>query len=242
MTRKLKVSAALLLTAAAAGGISAQAENGDVIGYVYSTDIIAELNAFALDGKMAAAIEDIGDNRTYSGYGGSYIWNSEDRIISLDVTAGQYGGFRREPVGDGSYVNRMEQLSESTVLENVIVGRLDDKYALIDRAKGEYIIPYTDEYSIKSAGLLLKKYEYTTDVLDTGGNMLFSLYDNVKSVSEFSGGTARVVDQYSKAYYVDEEGNNIFSHKFDAIEKLDENTYIAVDGGQLVLLINGADK
>ncbi len=56
---------------------------------IYYSDIKVYLNGyliktFSLNGKMAAAIEDIGNNDEFSKYKAKYSWNEFSRIISLD--------------------------------------------------------------------------------------------------------------------------------------------------------------
>lgn len=63
---------------------------GTPIGEIYDTDIKTifrgkELNAYALDGKMAVEIEELGWDGEFSDIGGKYIWNAEDRTISLEM-------------------------------------------------------------------------------------------------------------------------------------------------------------
>ncbi len=63
---------------------------GRVLGDVYETDIVTyfrgtKIPCFALNGKMAVAIEDVGDDRKWSEYGAKYTWDAQNRTISLDV-------------------------------------------------------------------------------------------------------------------------------------------------------------
>ncbi len=62
---------------------------GKKIGNIYETDIKTyllgrEIKAYALNGKVAVAIEDIGYDNEFSPYGGKYIWNADTRTISLE--------------------------------------------------------------------------------------------------------------------------------------------------------------
>lgn len=63
---------------------------GRVVGNVYETDITTyfrgiKIPCFALNGKMAVAIEDMGNDKEWSQYGAKYVWDAENRTISLDV-------------------------------------------------------------------------------------------------------------------------------------------------------------
>lgn len=63
---------------------------GKIIGKVYESDIKTliqgkEVPSYSLNGKMAVAIEDLGGDNTFSDILGRYIWNPEDRTISLEV-------------------------------------------------------------------------------------------------------------------------------------------------------------
>jgi hypothetical protein len=62
---------------------------GDVIGYIYKTDIKTiiydyEIPSCNIGGKMAVAIEDLGNDGSFSEIGGKYIWDGENRTISLE--------------------------------------------------------------------------------------------------------------------------------------------------------------
>lgn len=63
---------------------------GSVVGKIYETDIKTifrgkELNAYSLNGKMAIEIEELGCDNEFSDIGGKYIWNEEERTISLEM-------------------------------------------------------------------------------------------------------------------------------------------------------------
>ena len=62
---------------------------GTIIGNIYKTDIKTytkgkEVPCYALNGKMAVAIEDLGDDKALSDIGGKYTWNPAERTISLE--------------------------------------------------------------------------------------------------------------------------------------------------------------
>ncbi len=62
---------------------------GKVVGHTYETDIVTylyneKLPTFALNGKMAVAIEDLGADQEFSDIGGKYVWDPEARTISLE--------------------------------------------------------------------------------------------------------------------------------------------------------------
>lgn len=64
-------------------------KTGEIVGNIYKTDIKTyfrgkELTSFALDGKMAVIIEELGADSTFSSIGGKYIWNPGKRTIELE--------------------------------------------------------------------------------------------------------------------------------------------------------------
>lgn len=61
---------------------------GRKVGNIYETDIRTyiynkELSPYSLDGRMAVAIEELGDDNTFSDIGGKYIWDPDARTINL---------------------------------------------------------------------------------------------------------------------------------------------------------------
>ncbi len=63
---------------------------GVVVGKIYETDIKTifrgkELTAYSLNGKMAIEIEELGNDNEFSDIGGKYVWNADDRTISLEM-------------------------------------------------------------------------------------------------------------------------------------------------------------
>lgn len=65
-------------------------KSGVPVGKIYETDIKTifrgkELTAYSLNGKMAVEIEELGFDNEFSDIGGKYIWNAEDRTISLEM-------------------------------------------------------------------------------------------------------------------------------------------------------------
>lgn len=72
------------------GGNTEAQKQGKVIGNIYETDIKTyyrgkELTSYSLNGKMAVVVEDLGADNTFSEIGGKYIWNAENRSISLET-------------------------------------------------------------------------------------------------------------------------------------------------------------
>jgi len=64
-------------------------KSGKVIGNIYETDIRTsiydvEIPSYNIGGKTAVAIEDLGHNGEFSPIGGKFVWNDQDRTISLD--------------------------------------------------------------------------------------------------------------------------------------------------------------
>ncbi len=62
---------------------------GKIIGSIYETDIKATvydvvLPSYNIGGKTAVAIEDLGCDGGFSNIGGRYIWNDEERTLSLE--------------------------------------------------------------------------------------------------------------------------------------------------------------
>ena len=67
----------------------ATAKVGAKLGNTYETDIATyvydkQITAYSLNGKMAVAIEDLGGDNTFNELGGKYVWNAENRTISLE--------------------------------------------------------------------------------------------------------------------------------------------------------------
>ncbi|MBE7054310.1 MAG: hypothetical protein E7391_08585 [Ruminococcaceae bacterium] len=63
---------------------------GEVVGNIYETDIKVifrgkEIESYSLNGKMAVAVEDLGLDNTFSQIGGKFIWDENNRTISLEV-------------------------------------------------------------------------------------------------------------------------------------------------------------
>ena len=63
---------------------------GKIIGNTYESDIKVYLNGypvktFSLNGKMAVAIEDFGNDNSFSKYNAKYIWDDTNRIIHLEI-------------------------------------------------------------------------------------------------------------------------------------------------------------
>ena len=70
-------------------GGDVQGRVGDIVGSVYETDIKTyfydnELSSYNIGGKTCVAIEDLGDDNTFSTIGGKYVWDPVNRTISLD--------------------------------------------------------------------------------------------------------------------------------------------------------------
>lgn len=62
---------------------------GKVVGKIYETDIKTSIYdvtvpTYNIGGKTAVAIEELGCDREFSSIGGKYIWNEEERTISLE--------------------------------------------------------------------------------------------------------------------------------------------------------------
>lgn len=80
---------------------------GKVVGNIYESDIKVyfrgkEMTAFSLDGKMAVIIEELGMNNAFSETGGKYIWNPEERTITLE-SAYRYPYSMRTMLEDAGY-------------------------------------------------------------------------------------------------------------------------------------------
>lgn len=62
---------------------------GKIIGNVYETDIVTSIYdvaipSYNIGGKTAVALEDLGDNGSFSPIGGKFIWDAKARTISLE--------------------------------------------------------------------------------------------------------------------------------------------------------------
>lgn len=142
---------------------------GTKLGNTYETDIKVYLNgrilpAYAIDGKMAVAIEDMGGDQVFNEVGGKYKWNPETRTISLEyiyyrdvkeildekhlvlyVTADENGdlqaNFVQEPVRYGYvHINKPELLDKEpkpVYFYGEIIGYMFEPYqALLDVVNG----------------------------------------------------------------------------------------------------------
>lgn len=68
---------------------------GNISGKIYESDINVYLNglkikAFALNGKMAVAVEDFGNDNSFSQYNAKYTWDEVSRTISLEILIHNY--------------------------------------------------------------------------------------------------------------------------------------------------------
>lgn len=88
-----------LLTGATILSAGAYAVNGDIVGKIYSTDIVAYINdrevtSYNIGGKTAVVIEDLectGADDKAVRYGIDYSYNDEERLLT--VTTNGYGGY-----------------------------------------------------------------------------------------------------------------------------------------------------
>ena len=65
-------------------------KSGTPVGNIYQTDINVyyrgnKLTAYSLNGKMAVEIEQLGDDNSFSDIGGKFVWNPDNRTISLET-------------------------------------------------------------------------------------------------------------------------------------------------------------
>ena len=115
---------------------------GTKLGNTYETDIKVYLNgrilpAYAIDGKMAVAIEDMGGDQKFNEVGGKYKWNPETRTISLEYI---YYRDVKEVLKDFKSVSAHGQIYFDNVVidrENEIVTFRYDKDYKIDLKTGE---------------------------------------------------------------------------------------------------------
>ena len=64
-------------------------KSGMVVGKIYETDIKTyfrgkELTSYSLNGKMAVVVEELGGDNTFSELGTKFIWNEDERTISVE--------------------------------------------------------------------------------------------------------------------------------------------------------------
>lgn len=74
---------------------------GKVMGNIYKTDIKTlvydvVVPTYNIGGKTAVAIEDLGYDKEFSPIGGKYIWNGEERTISLEFLYSKWGEFSED--------------------------------------------------------------------------------------------------------------------------------------------------
>lgn len=80
------------------GKVQSKTKPGKVIGNIYKTDIKTlvydvVVPTYNIGGKTAVAIEDLGYDKKFSPIGGKYIWDAEERTISLEFLYGRWGSF-----------------------------------------------------------------------------------------------------------------------------------------------------
>ncbi len=83
------------------GKVQSKTKPGKVIGNIYKTDIKTlvydvVVPTYNIGGKTAVAIEDLGYDKKFSPIGGKYIWNAEDRTISLEFLYSKWGEFSED--------------------------------------------------------------------------------------------------------------------------------------------------
>ncbi len=157
--KKLLFTAAVC--AALAGGLSAAAEIGDVVGYVYSTDILATVNSvpipsYSLDGKTAIALRDL------ENYGFNVTYDDSVRVALVDFA----------PWG----INPIEGVERGTVgeivgevLETDIVAYINGEYVPTHNIGGhlvaaiEDIAPWGDGSEFAAYGYAKTGMTYTWD-------------------------------------------------------------------------------
>lgn len=71
------------------GKMSYNQKPGTPVGKIYETDIKTyfrgkELTSYSLNGKMAVVVEELGWDNAFSDIGGKFIWNADERTISLE--------------------------------------------------------------------------------------------------------------------------------------------------------------
>lgn len=126
------------------GNNASEKKAGSVIDKIYETDIKTyfrgkKLNSYALNGKTAVVIEELGADNAFSDIGGRYEWNPKDRTIILEsmyrypysmrtmmenenyniVLTYSNGVFSSEPAAaplDGGYILCEKEIPENTFI------------------------------------------------------------------------------------------------------------------------------
>ena len=128
-------------------------------------------------------------------------------------------------------------------LGDTFIGKLNGQYALIDRVKKEYIIPYGEYSGLGYTGdrqyIIAEKADSdSSDLLDLYGNVLFESDERIWAAADIGGGLTRIKigQQELKCQVIDETGENVLGRRYDIIERLDDETLLAKDGGELIAI------
>lgn len=105
---------------------------GQKIGNIYETDITTylagrKIKAYALDGKVAVAIEDIGCDREFSPYGGKYLWDNETRTINLEFIYSN-GSLLRDLLINGNMSMTVTKTGEITFAPEMGFGTITSEF------------------------------------------------------------------------------------------------------------------
>ena len=145
-------------------GLTASAEIGDVVGYVYSTDILATVNgvpipSYCLDGKTAVAVRDL---ENY-GFSVGYYDNARIALVSFDT----FGDMELTPIEGVERGEVGEVIGE--VLETDIVAYINGEYVPTYNIGGrlvaaiEDIAPWNDGSEFAAYGYAKTGMTYTWD-------------------------------------------------------------------------------
>ena len=126
-------------------------------------------------------------------------------------------------------------------LGDTFIGELNGQYALIDKVKREYIIPYGEYSGLGYTGdrqYIIAEKADGSDLLDLYGNVLLESDERIWDAADIGGGLIRIRTGQNELKYrvIDETGENVLGRGYDIIERLDDETLIAKDGGELIAI------
>lgn len=107
----------------AGGGNAYNQKPGTPVGKIYKTDIKTffrgkELTGYSLNGKMAIVIEELGADNAFSDIGGKFVWNPDNRTISVE-SAYRYPYEMRSAMEDKNYNIILTYLSDALIANPV---------------------------------------------------------------------------------------------------------------------------
>ncbi len=135
----------------------------DTIRKYYETDIVTYVNGkiaegYSFNGCMAVVIEDIADDNAYSEYGAKYIWNPQERTISLEFVT-----------------DNLSRLADKAAERKLQISIDNDTIHLTDNsfAKGSYGMIYDSQEFLENPGVKDVFIQYKDRKIPIGKTLFF---------------------------------------------------------------------